>query len=256
MKTAIIKLSGKAIEDFVTNPEWLNILSTLKQNYDSLCIVHGAGNQISEWSSALGIASNFINGLRVTDEQMMNVVAAVQAGLINTKIVSFLCSKNFNALGMTGVDNNLFVADYTNKELGYVGTPRLNKNSNWLNNLLTESVIPVFSSICRDNDGNLMNVNADVFTNTLASALKAETVFFVSDIKGVILNGTAQTELNEAEILNGIAEKEITGGMIPKLQSCLSLIKSGVEKVWIGNNLEHLFSSKNQQEGTWIIATN
>ena len=255
MKTAIIKISGKAIEDFVSNPEWLSVITGLHNEFDGLIIVHGAGNQISEWSSALGCKINFIDGQRVTDEPTMNVVAAVQAGLINSKIVSYLCAKNFNAIGLTGIDNNLFVADYTDPKLGFVGIPKPNKNISWLNELMKSYCIPVFSSLCRDINGNLMNVNADIFTNTLASALNAEMVLFVSDVKGVILNGTTQKQLCEKEIMQGIRENEITGGMIPKLQSCMSLLRSGVNRVWIGNNLARSTSLNNNEEGTWIVAT-
>jgi acetylglutamate kinase len=117
------------------------------------------------------------------------------------------------------------------------------------------STIPVFSSICRDEAGNLMNVNADIFTNILAASLNAETVFFVSDVEGVLLNGKIKKEICQDEITEGINNKQITGGMIPKLQSCVSLIKSGVNKVWIGNNLSGLLSS-NLANGTWITKGN
>lgn len=255
MKTAVVKLSGKAIENFIKNPEWLNVIKELHAGYDGLVIVHGAGNQISEWTSALGGENNFINGQRITDEFSMNIVAAVQAGMINSKIVSHLCSHGLNALGLTGIDNNLFVADYTDNRLGFVGVPKVNKNMSWLKELMLTLTIPVFSSICRDKAGNLMNVNADIFTNILASSLNADVVFFVSDVKGVVLNGIIRKEIRENEIANGIKEKEITGGMIPKLESCVSLLKAGVKKVWIGNKLSGM-SVKGMNgsfEGTWVL---
>ena len=91
----VVKLSGKAIEDFILNPGCLNVIKKLHSSYDGLIIVHGAGNQISEWTSALGGENNFINGQRVTDEFSINIVAAVQAGMINSRITSFLCCKGF-----------------------------------------------------------------------------------------------------------------------------------------------------------------
>jgi len=255
MKIAVIKLSGKAIADFILNPGYLRIIKKLNTSYDGLIIVHGAGNQISEWTSALGGKNNFINGQRVTDEFSMNIVAAVQAGMINSKITGYLCSKELNAIGLTGIDNNLFVADYIDDNLGFVGIPKLNKNISWLKDLMLTSTIPVFSSICRDASGNLMNVNADIFTNILASSLQAETVFFVSDVNGVILNGEIKNKLSEYEITIGINNCQITGGMIPKLQSCVSLINAGVKKVWIGNDLSNLLNdgSDKKTNGTWII---
>ena len=256
MKTAIVKLSGKAIDDFVTNREWLNVIAGIRKTYDGLILVHGAGNQISEWSDSMGFETSFINGQRVTDESVMGVAAAVQSGLINGKLIAYLCSQGLNAVGLTGIDNNLFVADYLDSRLGFVGVPKQNTNMSWVKDLMKASIIPVFSSICRDVNGNLMNVNADVFTNTLAASLQAETVFFVSDVSGVMLNGHTLKQIDEKEILQGIHDKEITGGMIPKLQSCVSLLKSGVQKIWIGNNLSNSFSQNihNKHEGTWIVA--
>jgi acetylglutamate kinase len=259
MKIAILKLSGKAIESFVGKTEWLNIITGLRNHYDGLIIVHGAGNQISEWSNSLGYEVNFVNGQRVTDESVVGVAAAVQSGLINGKIIAHLCSKGMNAVGLTGIDNNLFVADYLDERLGFVGVPKQHKdikvNINWLKHLMDAGIIPVFSSICRDKNGNLMNVNADVFTNTLASALQAETVFFISDVSGVMLNGKTLKQIDEKEIEKGIRNKEITGGMIPKLQSCVSLLNSGVHKIWIGNDLSHSFpyNLQHKHEGTWIV---
>lgn len=251
----ILKLSGKAIEDFTSNPAWIDAVAILKNQYEGFIIVHGAGNQISEWSSALGLTSQFYNGQRVTDEKVMNVVAAVQAGMINGKLVSYLCSSGFNAAGLTGIDNNLFIADYAEKELGFVGLPKAQPNIKWLHQLFSSDVIPVFSSLCRDAEGNLMNVNADVFTNALASALKAETVFFISDVDGVKLEGETQSHIKEQQIRKGIEEKQITGGMIPKLESCVSLLQSGVAKVWIGNNIFPMLAADASPYGggTWII---
>jgi acetylglutamate kinase len=258
MKIAVVKLSGKAIEEFISNPSCLKVIKKLHSSYDGLVIVHGAGTQISEWTSALGGKNNFINGQRVTDEFSMNIVAAVQAGMINSRITGFLCSRDLNAVGLTGIDNNIFVADYTDDKLGFVGIPKINKNISWLKNLMLTSTIPVFSSICRDESGNLMNVNADIFTNILATSLNAETVFFVSDVKGVLLNGKIKEEICEDEIAEGINNNQITGGMIPKLQSCASLINAGVKKVWIGNNLSNLLSigSNGGANGTWIVSNN
>jgi acetylglutamate kinase len=258
MKIAVVKLSGKAIDDFISNPDCLKVIKKLHAIYDGLIIVHGAGNQISEWTTALGGKNNFIDGQRVTDEFSMNVVAAVQAGMINSRVTGFLCSRDLNAVGLTGIDNNIFVADYTDDKLGFVGIPKINKNISWLRDLMLTSTIPVFSSICRDESGNLMNVNADIFTNILAASLNAETVFFVSDVKGVVLNGKIKNKICQDEITEGINNKQITGGMIPKLQSCAALINAGVKKVWIGNDLSNFLISEpdKRANGTWIIREN
>ncbi len=258
MKTVIIKLSGKTLESFCTDSEWINILTELRKDHNSIIIVHGGGNKITSWSSALNIESEFINGQRVTDEKTMEVVAAVQSGLLNTKIVAFLHSNGFDAIGLTGIDKGMFVAEYLDKNLGFVGNPKFTGKADWLISLLKENIVPVFSSVCRDKAGNLMNVNADLFTKELALALNVDTVFFLSDVEGVILNGEKKNYLTYNEIINGISQKEIYGGMIPKLQSCLDLIENGVNKVWIGNDLSNFNSinlhEKNDSKGSWIVS--
>lgn len=256
MKTAIVKLSGKAIEDFTSNADWLTAIAKIKAVYDGVIIVHGAGNQISEWSGRMGFPVNFVNGQRVTDENVMSVATAVQSGLINGKMIAFLNANGINAVGLTGIDNNLFIAEYSSPELGFVGIPKFNKNINWIQQMMLGGITPVFSSICRDANGNLMNVNADTFTNALAIALQASTVFFVSDVDGIKLNGSTKFTINEMEIRSGIQEKQITGGMIPKVESCMSLMQSGIRNIWIGKNMFGAMNTASGMErGTWIVAT-
>lgn len=255
MKTVIIKLSGKTLDTFCSDPKWMSKISEIRKNYDAIVIVHGGGNKITSWSSALDIKSEFVNGQRVTDEKTMEVVAAVQSGLLNTKIVATLHSNGIDAIGLTGIDKGLFIADYLDKDLGFVGNPKFTGKTDWLVTLLKENIVPVFSSICRNQEGNLMNVNADLFTKELAIALNANTVFFLSDVEGVKLNGVPKSYLTYSEIISGIEQKEIHGGMIPKLQSCLELIKGGVNKVWIGNDFsEFNFTDvAGNDKGSWIV---
>jgi acetylglutamate kinase len=257
MKTAVIKFSGKALDDFFTNKKWIELISNLKSTYNGIVLIHGAGNKISEWSYALGLEPQFIEGQRVTDKYTMEIVAAVQSGLLNAKIVSYLEINNFDAVGLSGIDRGLFTAEYINEKLGYVGTPRISGSPDWVTSLLNEGVIPVFSSICRDKDGNLMNVNADVFTHILAKAILADTVFFLSDVNGVKLNGITQSYILDSEINDGIQNGNITAGMIPKLKSCKKLIEDGVSKVWIGSELFDInfddFNNSINLKGTWIV---
>jgi acetylglutamate kinase len=256
MKIVILKLSGKALNEFTTNSDYIYMMEQLKENFDGVVIVHGAGKMITEWSSAMNLASSFVNGHRKTTKEIMNVVSAVQGGLTNSTVTSFLHAKGFEATGLNGIDRNLFVAEYLNKELGYVGVPKLSGKINWLVDLMKEGIIPVYSSVCRDVDGNLMNVNADLFTKELAIALSADTVIFVSDVDSVKINGASVEEITELDILSGIAKGDITDGMIPKLESSLDLLNSGIKKVWIGNNATKLkFNSLSPSDmgGTWIV---
>ncbi len=249
MKIAVIKISGKTITEFVSSNVWTKIIKNLYNHFEGIIIVHGAGKNISEWSEKLGHRTEFINGQRVTSSGQMEVVAAVQAGLINSQIIAKLNSSNFESIGLSGIDRNTFIANYFDKNLGFVGKPELNGSINWIVELLQNGIIPVFSSVCRDNQGNLMNVNADIFAEVLTLAVKADSVFFVSDVEAVKINGFNVSSLTEDEIINGIVDGQITDGMIPKLKSCIELLKMGVNRIWIGSKI----SIDENINGTWII---
>jgi len=256
MKIVLLKLSGKALSEFTTNHLYVEMLNELKENYDGLIIVHGAGKMITEWSSSMNLVSQFVNGQRKTTKDIMDVVSAVQGGLTNSTITSFLHAKGFEATGLNGIDRNLFVADYLDKELGFVGVPKLKGDVTWLKDLMKNGVIPVYSSICRDDEGNLMNVNADLFAKELAIALSVDTVLFVSDVDAVKINGVNMFEMSEHDVKSGIENGHITDGMIPKLESSVELLNNAVKKVWIGNNPTKLkFKSAllNDMGGTWIV---
>ena len=255
MKTAVLKISGKALNHFLESDDWKNTLNNLYKVYDGLVIVHGAGKGISEWSEKLGHEVKFLNGQRISTKEVVDVVAAVQAGITNSKIVSRLNAFNFYATGLTGIDRGSFVAEIVDENLGFVGIPKQVKDVNWIFNLINENVVPVFSSLCRDVEGNLINVNADIFTELIAASINAESVFFMSDVSGVLLKGDYVSTINQSEILEGIDNGEITGGMIPKLKSCIELLNKGIKKIWIGSiNMENIFDdTANKPAGTWII---
>ncbi len=258
MKSVLLKLSGKALSEFTTNHHYIDMLKELKANYDGVVIVHGAGKMISEWSSAMNLASSFVNGHRKTTKEIMKVVSAVQGGLTNSTITSFLNAKGFESTGLNGIDRNLFVAEYLDESLGFVGVPKLTGDTAWLNDLMASDIIPVYSSVCRDADGNLMNVNADLFAKELAIALTVDTVLFVSDVEAVKIGGIEMQEISEYDVISGIANGHITDGMIPKLESSVELLNNDIKKVWIGKNPTKLkFNSTllNNMCGTWIVET-
>jgi acetylglutamate kinase len=257
MKILILKLSGKAIDQFYNDSKWIDAVIKIKSLFDGLVIVHGAGKKITEWSESFGIKASFVNGHRVTDNETMEVVAAVQAGLLNSKIISSLQSNNIEAMGLSGIDRGLFVAKYLNEDLGFVGYPEQNGKADWLFTLIKQNVIPVFSSVCRDAEGNLMNVNADLFAKALALTLKADSVVFLSDVDGVKLNGNFKSFITDLEIMEGIKSGEINNGMIPKLESCIELLNNGINKIWIGKDFLELDLNnlllENNTKGSWIV---
>lgn len=255
MNTCLIKISGKAVSSFSQPHKIKTWLDALLEKYDNIIIVHGAGKEITEWSDKFGIKSEFIDGQRVTNKEQMKIVSAVQGGLINSELCAKINAAGFSASGYSGIDRSTFEVKEFTPQLGFVGKPELKSSVEWINNLLTDKVIPVFSSICRDCKGNLVNVNADIFAETLAISLKINTVIFLSDVQGVNLKSKVEKEITTQDIISGIASGEITGGMIPKLISCASLLEKGIEKLWIGATLDSLIFTNNNQNGnngTWI----
>jgi len=249
MKLAILKISGKSLEQFTDSLAGVNLIKSLQEKYESVILVHGGGKMITEWGQKLGIKSEFFEGQRITSKETMEITAAVQGGLINSKLTAYLHKNNLKAIGLNGIDMDSFVAEYVNNKLGFVGNPiSKTSDSKWIFDLLKDDVIPVFSSICRDNDGNLMNVNADLFAGALAKLLKADSIYFISDVEGVKLNGTFQTSITAIDLRKGLTTGEINNGMIPKINSCLNLLSNGINNIWIGNEL-----TENKQRGTWIV---
>jgi len=254
MKIGVVKISGQSINDFLFSEQWINSIKKISTEFSGIIFVHGAGSMITGWAKKLGHQSVFHEGHRVTTKELMEVVSAVQGGLLNAKLTARLNSSGIEAVGLSGIDRKTFVAEYLNKSIGFVGNPVLSGSVEWIIQLLENKVIPVFSSICSDKDGNLMNVNADLFAEKLSSSLKADTVYFVSDVSGVILNGTIKDSLNPDEINEGISSGQITDGMIPKLKSCTSLLNNGINKIWIGTDFPSL--AEGIKQGTWITTKN
>lgn len=249
MELAIIKISGKSLEDFTTGQTGINLIKSLQKKYSSVVLIHGGGKIISEWSKKLGIQSNFHEGQRITCKDSMDITAAVQGGLINSTLSAYLQTNLIKAIGLNGIDMNLFEAEYLNEKLGFVGNPKSHSDFKWLTDLIGNKIVPVFSSICRDKNGNLMNVNADLFAGAIAKLLKADSVYFLSDTEGVKLNGEFQDSLSLDDLHIGLNSGEITDGMIPKINTCINLLGSGISKIWIGNELK---KHENNMKGTWI----
>lgn len=254
MKIVLIKLSGKTIGQFTSGDTGVNLINKMKLEYDGVVIVHGGGKLISEWSEIFGHPVNFYEGQRVTCQNTMDVVSSVQGGLINSNLTSYMFAHKIRSIGLNGVDGNSFTADQINENLGFVGQPKQTAEVDWIIDLLKQNFVPVFSSVCSTLDGQLMNVNADIFAAELGRALNVETILFFSDVGGVVLNNKFQSVLNQSQIKSGLISGEINGGMIPKMNSCVSLLSYGINKIWIGNSFDEFVStSKNKQRGTWIV---
>jgi acetylglutamate kinase len=214
----------------------------LEQSGVNPVVVHGGGPQIGSMLGKLGIKSEFADGLRVTDKATVEVVEMVLAGSINKQIVGFINNEGGRAIGLCGKDGNMVTATKVVRaeqdgkpavDLGYVGEPdKVDKTV--LEQVLGRELIPVLAPIAQGANGETFNVNADTFAGAIAGALGAKRLLLLTDVPGVLdKNKNLIKQLRIGDIPGLIADGTITGGMIPKVETCIYAIEKGVEGVVI-----------------------
>jgi acetylglutamate kinase len=216
-------------------------------------VVHGGGPQIGDMLGRLGIKSEFAGGLRITDEKTIEIVEMVLAGSINKQLVGFINAAGGKAVGLTGKDGNMVIARKANRtvvdptskieevvDLGFVGEPE-KVDVMVLNQILGRELIPVLAPVAAAADGGTYNVNADTFAGAIAGALRAKRFLLLTDVPGVLdtsKNLIKELSVNDARRL--IADGTISGGMIPKVETCIYALEQGVEGVVIlDGKVEH-----------------
>jgi len=239
-KTFVIKFGGAVMVEEHLKHTFAKDVTMLKKLGINIVVVHGGGKEITKIAEAFGIETKFINGLRYTDEKMLE---AVLMGLCSlNKEVSGLITKNSgNAIGLCGTDAGLIKAKKIQSEvdLGFVGEVT-SVNTSLLELLMKNEMIPVIAPIGMGERGELYNINADSVASAIAVALKAEKLVYLSDIEGVMVDGARVPSLNKSQSNALIAEGKIYGGMIPKVQSAFEAIESGVKKVhFIDGRIKH-----------------
>jgi acetylglutamate kinase len=240
--TVVIKYGGNAMVTPELKNTVMDDIILLKCIGLNPIVVHGGGPEISKTLERLSIKSEFVNGLRVTDEQTMEVVEMVLAGKTNKDIVSLLNQKGARAIGLCGIDGNLIeceklVRDIDGSEVdfGYVGKI-VNINSKVLQLISRDEYIPIVAPVGVGRDGHSYNVNADTAAARIAAALRAEKLILLTDVDGVKLSPTdekAVPVLTAAEVHKLIADGVIASGMIPKVLGCLEAIGAGVRRTHI-----------------------
>lgn len=234
MRTVCIKIGGSTVDAE-------GLLRELGQSIHKLLpasfpiIVHGGGKDIARHLELLNKEFTFIEGMRVTDSEMVKIVQMVLSGDVNKRIVNALLMEEIQAFGFSGIDGNLFKAKrmlLRGQDIGFVGKIE-SVNTSLINIFKTNSIVPVISPISRDENGCIYNVNADLAASELAMALKADDLIFVSDVPGVLIDDTVRKEIRTEEIETLIEQGHITGGMIPKLRSAAEAVHRGVGKVHI-----------------------
>lgn len=237
----VLKIGGNEID----NPDFIEALgSAIAALPNPPVVVHGGGKEIRELQERLGIAPQYIDGLRVTDTESLSMVQMVLAGRVNKRLVAALSHADVDAFGMSGIDRACVRAkklEHPNGDLGHVGKVTAVREEVFTR-LLGDAVTPVLSPICYGPGGNIFNVNADHVAVAVAKALHAAELVFVTNVPGVLKNGETQSHLTPAEVQSLIDDGIINGGMIPKVHSALEAMHAGVPTVRI-TNLEGLKSN-------------
>jgi acetylglutamate kinase len=240
--TVVVKVGGAVMERSPLARSFAEDVSLLQQAGIHTVIVHGGGPQVTEVSTRLGLETTFVDGVRVTDRETLDVATMVLAGTLNTRIVASLTAGDVPAVGLSGVDGRLAVARrQTEPDLGYVGEI-VRVNAAVLRTLLSDGFVPVVASIAADAEGQPFNVNADAMAADLAIGLEAAKLVSLSDVPGVIgPEGDLLTELGVEEALELLDRPDVVdGGMIPKLESSVRALKAGVTRVHLlDGRVEH-----------------
>ncbi len=241
----VIKYGGSAMLDPKINATIIQDIILLKLVGLKPVVVHGGGPEINDMLKRVGIQSEFIDGLRVTTKETVEVVEMVLAGKVNKNIVTKINQKGAKAVGITGKDGQLLTAKKIEKEvdLGYVGEIT-QVDTALITTLIEQGFIPVIAPLGADEEGNTYNINADYAAVAIAGALKAQKLVFLTDVEGVLKDKndpeTCISYLNKKEALAYIEQGVIAGGMIPKVECCLKAIDAGVQMVHIlDGRVEH-----------------
>ena len=247
-KTIVVKYGGHAMGDISLGRAFARDIALLKQSGIDPIVVHGGGPQIGAMLARMGIESKFEGGLRVTDQKTVEIVEMVLAGSINKEIVALINAEGEWAIGLCGKDGNMVFAEKAHKkfkdpdsniervlDLGFVGEP-VEVDRKLLDLLAHSEMIPVIAPVAPGRDGHTYNINADTFAGAIAGAVKASRLLFLTDVPGVLdKDKNLIKELSVAEARRLIADGTISGGMIPKVETCIEAIQRGVEGVVILN---------------------
>ena len=247
-KTIVVKYGGHAMGDAAFGKAFAQDIAMLKQSGINPIVVHGGGPQIGAMLEKMGIKSTFEGGLRVTDAQTVEIVEMVLCGAINKQIVEMINREGEWAIGLCGKDGNLVYAEKAKKtmrdpdsnieriiDLGFVGEP-VEVDRTLLDLLARSEMIPVLAPVAPGRDGHTYNINADTFAGAIAGAVSAERLLFLTDVPGVLdKDKNLIPELTVAEARALIADGTISGGMIPKVETCIEALDRGVKAVVIVN---------------------
>ncbi len=232
-KVVVVKYGGNAMTNDKLKHAFMEDIVMLSTVGIKVVLVHGGGPEINDMLKRIGKESKFVNGLRYTDEETVDIVQMVLAGKVNKDLVSMLESHGGTAIGLCGLDGNLIEAEQLDPDLGYVG--EINAvNPKIIQNALDNGYIPVISTVGRGKDGTVYNINADTAAARIAAEMGAPSLILLTDIKGLL-----EDKDDENTIIRTVGVSEvpflkkqgiITGGMIPKIDCCVEAVRRGVKQ--------------------------
>ena len=235
-KIVVIKYGGNAMIDENLKMQVMEDIALLWLIGVKVVLIHGGGPEISDTMKKFGKKSEFVNGLRVTDKETVDIVQMVLAGKVNKTLVNLLQMKGGHAVGLSGIDGGILEATMKDERLGYVGEVTKIRTQP-ITDLLEKNYIPVISTIASDRQGNTFNINGDTAAASIAGALKAECLIMMTDIAGLLRDkddpSTLIPAVTVSEAKQLFEEGVICGGMIPKVDCCIEAIEKGVKHVVI-----------------------
>ena len=235
-KTIVVKYGGNAMVNEQLKQQVMEDIVLLWLIGVKVVLIHGGGPEINETMEKLGKKAVFVDGLRVTDKETVDIVQMVLAGKVNKTLVNLLQSKGGHAVGVSGIDGGILEATAKNEILGYVG--KITKvRTQPITDLLEKNYIPVISTVASDRHGNVYNINGDTAAAYIAGALGAERLIMMTDIAGILMDkddpSTLIPQITVSEAKKLYDDGVISGGMIPKVDCCIEALEHGVNNVII-----------------------
>jgi acetylglutamate kinase len=235
-KVVVVKYGGNAMINEQLKQQVMEDIVLLWLIGVKVVLVHGGGPEINDTMKKLGKEAQFVNGLRVTDKETVDIVQMVLAGKINKTLVNLIQMKGGHAVGLSGIDGGILEAKMKDEALGYVGTVTKVRPQP-INDLLEKGYIPVVSTVASDRMGNAYNINGDTAAARIAGALNAERLIMMTDIAGILRDkddpSTLIPQITVEEARKLYASGVISGGMIPKVDCCIDALDHGVDNVVI-----------------------
>jgi len=233
-ETIVVKIGGNASDQLPAT--FFKQLETWWLEGKQILIIHGGGPQISQWSEKLQLPVKKINGIRVTNDETLNVTKAVLLGLVQPKLCQFIGNAGLPVIGLNASDNHLLEGKYLNQaEYGEVGqVTKINKK--WLQEEL-QNQIGILAPLAQTHDGQWLNVNADMAAATIAIQLHAESLVLLTDVPGVLNSGKVVPQLTESVADDLFQHHIIKSGMMPKIKASFNALRNGVNQTFITNDL-------------------